>query len=73
MPTILEILGAVFPDPEFSNHYIELFGEYLDSGLAPPHVATEIITGDRGLYAHVWRQCFIGIFGHSVSDSIRAT
>jgi type I restriction enzyme S subunit len=54
MPTIPEFLRARFPDPQFSNHYIDLFGEYLDSGLAPPNVEAEIMTGDRGLYAHVW-------------------
>jgi hypothetical protein len=54
MPTIPEFLRGLFPDPEFSSHYIDLLGEYLDSGSAPPHVETEIMTGDRGLYAHVW-------------------
>ena len=54
MPTIPEFLRARFPEAEFSNHYVDLLGEYLDSGLAPPNVEAEIMTGDRGLYAHVW-------------------
>lgn len=49
-----DFLRARFPDPKFSQHYIHLIEEYLGSGLAPPHVSTEITTGDRGLYAHIW-------------------
>jgi hypothetical protein len=73
MPTIPEFLRARFPDPQFSNHYIDLFGEYLDSGLAPPNVEAEIMTGDRGSMLTSGRRCFIGIFGYSALDSIRAT
>jgi hypothetical protein len=54
MPKIREFLRARFPDPELSSHYIDLLGEYLDSGLAPPNVKAEIVTGDRGFFAHVW-------------------
>jgi type I restriction enzyme S subunit len=54
MPTITDFLRDRFPDPEFSQHYICLIGEYLASGLAPPNISTEITVGDRGLYAHIW-------------------
>jgi hypothetical protein len=54
MSTVADFLVTRFPNPEFSNHYIYLLGEYLQSGLAPPNLEAEIRTGDRGLYAHVW-------------------
>jgi hypothetical protein len=51
---ISEFLQQRFPDPEFSDHYVELLREYLESGLAPPNLTAEIKVGDRGLYAHIW-------------------
>jgi hypothetical protein len=54
MSPITDFLRQRFPDPELSDHYIELIREYLESGLAPPNIAAEITVGDRGLYAHIW-------------------
>src|SRR5215813_5800122 len=54
MSEIVDWLQRRFQDPGFSQHYGSLIGEYMASGLAPPNTCTEITSGDRGLYAHIW-------------------
>ena len=54
MSEIVDRLRKRFPNREFSEHYESLISKYMASGLAPPNISTEITSGDRGLYAHIW-------------------
>lgn len=50
------VLRKRFPNNEVApSHFGELLCEYLDSGLAPPHMVSEIETGDEGkLWSNIW-------------------
>jgi type I restriction enzyme S subunit len=53
---IAVILEQRFPNNQIAPaHFEELLGEYAESGLGPPHLITEIETGDEGkLWSCIW-------------------
>jgi hypothetical protein len=53
---IAAVLQKRFPNNSIApNHFGELLTQYADSGLSPPHLVTEIETGNEGkLWSYIW-------------------
>jgi hypothetical protein len=71
MSQIRDFLLKRFPNNTVaSDHFGELLSDYQRSGLAPPNMVREVISGDeRGLWAHIWEAMLYGICAASALNS----